>query len=162
MVTYRISVMSKVKDPDIVATSSVMSLKDPVSYLRIQLPCRSNVCSHNQCFDATSFLQLQEQAPTWSCPICSKTVAFGSLAVDQYVKFHNSNLQIVLLTVSDTFKRSYETRQSPPSRSLLSQMAGGHTLIRQRRMDKRQVSSASNHTMRMTAMMIWLRSRILE
>ena len=85
METDSIPVISKAKDPDIVATSSVMSLKDPVSYLRIQLPCRSNVCSHNQCFDATSFLQLQEQAPTWSCPICSKTVAFESLAVDQYV-----------------------------------------------------------------------------
>src|SRR6266480_1505324 len=86
MIADCIAVMSKANDPDIVATSTVMSLKDPVSYLRIQVPCRSNVCSHNQCFDATSFLQLQEQAPTWSCPICSKTVAFESLAVDQYVK----------------------------------------------------------------------------
>jgi E3 SUMO-protein ligase PIAS1 len=75
--------VTKASDPDIEATSTVMSLKDPVSYMRITLPCRSTVCSHNQCFDAASFLQLQEQAPTWTCPICQKTVAFEGLAVDQ-------------------------------------------------------------------------------
>jgi E3 SUMO-protein ligase PIAS1 len=77
------TVVTKASDPDIEAMSSVMSLKDPVSYMRITLPCRSNICSHNQCFDAASFLQLQEQAPTWTCPICQKIVAFEGLAVDQ-------------------------------------------------------------------------------
>lgn len=77
---------SKAEDPDIVATSTVMSLKDNVAYVRMKVPCRSNVCSHNQCFDAASFLQLQEQAPTWSCPICSKNIRFDAIAVDQYVQ----------------------------------------------------------------------------
>lgn len=63
-----------------------MSLKDPISTLRIVTPCRSTVCTHNQCFDAESFLQLQEQAPTWTCPICNKTISFEALAVDQYVQ----------------------------------------------------------------------------
>jgi len=76
----------KAREEEVVATSTVMSLKDPVSYIRIKLPCRSHVCSHNQCFDASSFLQLQEQGPTWTCPICSKHVGFEDLAVDQYVQ----------------------------------------------------------------------------
>lgn len=63
----------------------VMSLKDPVSTMRIELPCRSTVCAHNQCFDVSSFIQLQEQAPTWSCPICNKIISFEALAVDHYV-----------------------------------------------------------------------------
>lgn len=63
-----------------------MSLKDPISTLRIVTPCRSTVCTHNQCFDADSFLQLQEQAPTWTCPICNKTISFEALAVDEYVQ----------------------------------------------------------------------------
>ncbi len=75
----------KVQDTDIEATSSVMSLKCPISTLRIDVPCRSTVCTHNQCFDASSFLQLQEQAPTWTCPVCYKTVHFEALTVDQYV-----------------------------------------------------------------------------
>ena len=76
---------SKADDSDIVATSTILSLKCPLSTLRIQVPCRSNICNHIQCFDATSFLQLQEQAPTWTCPICNKNVSFDNLHVDQYV-----------------------------------------------------------------------------
>ncbi|GFN12108.1 SUMO ligase siz1 [Aspergillus tubingensis] len=76
---------NKAGDSDIVATSSVMSLKCPLSTLRIEVPCRSVICTHNQCFDASSFLQLQEQAPTWSCPVCSKATSFESLQIDQYV-----------------------------------------------------------------------------
>jgi len=71
-------------DPDIAATSSKMSLKDPVAITRIKVPIRSTVCQHNQCFDGEVFMQLQEQAPTWSCPICAKTVSFESLCVDKY------------------------------------------------------------------------------
>ncbi|QIW98430.1 hypothetical protein AMS68_003948 [Peltaster fructicola] len=71
-------------DPDISAMSSKMSLKDPISTSRITVPVRSTICSHNQCFDASYFLQLQEQAPTWQCPLCNKTVSFESLSVDKY------------------------------------------------------------------------------
>lgn len=71
-------------DPDIAATSIRMSLKDPVSTMRITLPVRSSHCTHNQCFDGAMFLQLQEQAPQWSCPVCSKTVPFESLCIDEY------------------------------------------------------------------------------
>lgn len=76
-------VITKAEDKDIVATSSIMSLKCPLSTLRMEVPCRSNVCNHNQCFDATSYLQLQEQAPTWTCPICNKSATFMNLQVDQ-------------------------------------------------------------------------------
>ncbi|KAL9122978.1 MAG: hypothetical protein Q9187_000462 [Circinaria calcarea] len=77
--------ISKAQDSDIVATSSIMSLKCPLSTLRIDIPCRSTICTHNQCFDALSFLQLQEQAPTWTCPVCNKIISFEALEVDQYV-----------------------------------------------------------------------------
>ncbi|KAL9079722.1 MAG: hypothetical protein Q9157_001395 [Trypethelium eluteriae] len=78
--------ITRANDPDIVATSSIMSLKDPISTLRIQIPCRSTVCTHHQCFDVASFLQLQEQAPTWTCPVCTKVISFEALVVDQYVQ----------------------------------------------------------------------------
>ena len=63
-----------------------MSLKCPLSTLRIDTPCRSIGCQHNQCFDAASYLQLQEQAPTWTCPICNRHSPFETLAVDLYVE----------------------------------------------------------------------------
>ncbi|XP_044717558.1 PINIT domain-containing protein [Hirsutella rhossiliensis] len=50
----------KAQDPDVVATS--------------------------QCFDATSYLQLQEQGPQWLCPICNKSAPYEQLAVDDYVR----------------------------------------------------------------------------
>ena len=77
-------VVNKSRDADIVTTASVLSLKCPLSTLRIELPCRSISCRHNQCFDGTSYLQLQEQGPTWLCPICNNSAPFDSLAVDEY------------------------------------------------------------------------------
>ncbi|KAK2681665.1 PINIT domain superfamily [Fusarium oxysporum f. sp. vasinfectum] len=77
---------AKAQDPDVVATSQVLSLKCPLSYMRLALPCRGLSCTHLQCFDATSYLQLQEQGPQWQCPICNKSATFEQLAVDAYVK----------------------------------------------------------------------------
>lgn len=71
-------------DDDIAATSVRMSLKDPISTLRITLPVRSTACKHNQCFDGSMFLQLQDQAPQWSCPVCNKPVQYDSLCIDKY------------------------------------------------------------------------------
>ncbi len=79
-------VRRKAEDPDeIVATSMVLSLKDPVGYTRITTPCRGLGCNHVQCFDAALYLQLQEQAPTWTCPICNRAAPWEQLALDQYV-----------------------------------------------------------------------------
>jgi E3 SUMO-protein ligase PIAS1 len=76
------TVTRRAQDADIVATSTKMSLKCPLSTLRIDTPCRSIGCAHNQCFDAASYLQLQEQAPTWTCPVCNKYSPFEHLAID--------------------------------------------------------------------------------
>lgn len=91
-------------DPDIAATSTVMSLKDPISTTRINLPVRSGVCTHNQCFDGRFYLELQEQAPTWVCPICNKSVAFQSLSVDKYVEdiLTNTSKSIEKVTIEPT------------------------------------------------------------
>lgn len=77
------AVNKKAMDPDVVAVSQVLSLKCPLSYMRLDVPCRGTQCSHIQCFDATSYLQLQEQGPQWLCPICNKSVPFEQLAVDE-------------------------------------------------------------------------------
>lgn len=77
--------LRKRDDPDIEATSTVLSLKCPLSAMRITVPMRSSQCLHNQCFDAASYLQLQEQAPTWTCPVCNRLAPFDSLQMDLYV-----------------------------------------------------------------------------
>ncbi|KAL8370463.1 hypothetical protein RB595_000706 [Gaeumannomyces hyphopodioides] len=76
----------KARDTEIVTTSQVMSMKCPLSCMRLELPVRSEACKHIQCFDATSYLQLQEQGPQWLCPICNQPAPFERLAVDEYAK----------------------------------------------------------------------------
>lgn len=73
------------EDSDIIATACDISLKDPISYTRIELPCRSIYCNHVQCFDVYSFLTLNEQTPTWQCPVCNKPIhTLDDLAIDNY------------------------------------------------------------------------------
>ncbi|OBT67241.1 hypothetical protein VE03_02694 [Pseudogymnoascus sp. 23342-1-I1] len=110
--------LSKAADPDIVATSTVLSLKCPLSTLRMDLPCRSTACRHNQCFDATSYLQLQEQGPTWLCPICNNSATFETLAVDDYVRdiITSTPRSIDQVTIEPDGKWSTNTRTPSPSK----------------------------------------------
>lgn len=71
-------------DDEIQTLSTVLSLKCPLSYTKMTLPVRSIHCDHIECFDALSFLLLQKQAATWTCPICNKMISFEDLAVDEY------------------------------------------------------------------------------
>ena len=111
---------TKAEDTDIIATSTIMSLKCPLSTMRIEVPCRSSVCSHNQCFDAASFLQLQEQAPTWTCPACNKGVSFDHLHVDQYVDdiLKNTLNSVDQVTIEPDGKWSTKTEAQSPLRPI--------------------------------------------
>ncbi|KAL1483653.1 hypothetical protein MTO96_033046 [Rhipicephalus appendiculatus] len=71
---------------DIVVTSFHVSLTRPLSKKRIIVPCRAQKCKHIQCFDAWSYLQVNETRPTWMCPVCSQRASFSSLFVDQLFK----------------------------------------------------------------------------
>lgn len=50
--------------------------------MRIQLPCRASTCTHLQCFDATTFLMMNEKKATWMCPVCDKPAPFHKLILD--------------------------------------------------------------------------------
>jgi len=71
-------------DDEIVAGQQKMSLKCPLSYGRITTPCRSSLCVHPQCFDATSWFSVMEQTTTWLCPVCEKVLKTEDLIVDGY------------------------------------------------------------------------------
>lgn len=53
-----------------------------LSYMRLNNPIRSSVCVHMQCFDALSFFSINEQTPSWQCPICFKSINPDSLFLD--------------------------------------------------------------------------------
>ncbi|PWN34377.1 uncharacterized protein FA14DRAFT_161790 [Meira miltonrushii] len=72
-------------DDDIEVGDVTVNLKCPLSYMRLKTPCRSSVCTHIQCFDALSFYSINEQTPSWQCPICSRTIDPKQIFVDGYV-----------------------------------------------------------------------------
>ncbi|KAJ7357317.1 PINIT domain-containing protein [Mycena albidolilacea] len=78
-------ISSMTVDEDIVAGPQKMSLKCPLSYMRVNTPCRSRKCTHSQCFDATSWYSVMEQTTTWLCPVCERTLDPKDLIVDGYV-----------------------------------------------------------------------------
>ena len=72
--TYKL-VRAAAQDADVVAGPETLTLKDPISMTRIDLPCKSRYCHHTACFDANTFLTLNEQTPTWACPICNRAIS---------------------------------------------------------------------------------------
>ncbi|KAF9457450.1 PINIT domain-containing protein [Collybia nuda] len=71
-------------DDDIIAGPQKMSLKCPLSFMRINTPCRSSRCVHSQCFDATSWFSVMEQTTTWLCPVCERILDCKDLIIDGY------------------------------------------------------------------------------
>ncbi|XP_013385036.1 E3 SUMO-protein ligase PIAS2 isoform X2 [Lingula anatina] len=69
-------------DSEIATTSLRVSLICPLGKMRMQIPCRASTCTHLQCFDAYTFLQMNEKKPTWICPVCDKPTSFEKLIID--------------------------------------------------------------------------------
>jgi len=61
-------------------------LRPQLGKMRMQLPCRAGTCSHLQCFDATTFLMMNEKKATWTCPVCDRPAPFHKLMIDRYVR----------------------------------------------------------------------------
>ncbi|KAJ7689980.1 PINIT domain-containing protein [Mycena rosella] len=71
-------------DDDIIAGSLKMSLRCPLSFMRIGMPCRSSRCTHSQCFDANSWYAVMQQTTTWLCPVCENTLDWRELIIDGF------------------------------------------------------------------------------
>ncbi|XP_076443846.1 E3 SUMO-protein ligase PIAS2-like isoform X2 [Babylonia areolata] len=71
-------------DSEVATTSLRVSLMCPLGKMRMTLPCRSSTCTHLQCFDASTFLLMNEKKPTWICPVCDKPAPFDKLIIDGY------------------------------------------------------------------------------
>ncbi|CAG5100957.1 Similar to Pias3: E3 SUMO-protein ligase PIAS3 (Rattus norvegicus) [Cotesia congregata] len=74
------------KDSEIIPTAIEMSLICPLSMKRIVTPCLSTKCKHLQCFDADAFLQVNEKAHNWKCPICDSFADFERLVIDDFFR----------------------------------------------------------------------------
>ncbi|XP_052793896.1 E3 SUMO-protein ligase PIAS2-like isoform X2 [Mya arenaria] len=111
-------------DSEIATTSLRVSLVCPLGKMRMQLPCRAESCKHLQCFDATTYLMMNEKKPTWLCPVCDKQTPFNKLNIDRlFCEILQSTDESEIQFVEDGSwsaiknKETTHTIQSTPSRS---------------------------------------------
>lgn len=71
-------------DVDISVNAIEVTIKDPWSQKRIEVPIRGKNCTHLECFDAKLYLQFNEQKDKWLCPICKKKVIYANIEVDNF------------------------------------------------------------------------------
>lgn len=48
-------------------------------------PVRGVNCTHLECFDLGTYLELQVMNPYWQCPRCQQRVEAKDLRIDEYV-----------------------------------------------------------------------------
>lgn len=71
-------------DDDVATTSLKVSVTCPLGKMRMKVPCRPSTCGHLQCFDGSTFLQMNERKPTWNCPVCNQKALYDDLLIDGY------------------------------------------------------------------------------
>ncbi|RKP10280.1 PINIT domain-containing protein [Thamnocephalis sphaerospora] len=111
-------------DADISATSSLLSLRCPLTCSRIRIPCRFRTCKHLQCVDALSFIEMNAQTPTWQCPVCNQVMAsWQDLVRDEYfasILSHTSDQQESVL-IDECGNWSVPAQKDSSSKGLIGQ-----------------------------------------
>jgi len=147
---HRQMLQSITEDDDIVAGPQKMSLKCPLSFVRIAAPTRSSKCVHSQCFDATSWFSVMEQTTTWLCPVCEKVLDCKDLIVDGYfdgiLKQTSSSVEDVIVEpdgewhtadnkyASKAWKASHHpiaSQPPPPVKGIKSEESHDHLLSKE-------------------------------
>jgi len=71
-------------DPNLATKVYHFSLACPLTLTRIKIPARFIHCNHLECFDAYTFLKMNEKKSKWKCPICCKSYLYDDLQIDEY------------------------------------------------------------------------------
>ena len=71
-------------DNEVATTNLQCSLLCPLGKMRMTAPCKSVKCQHIPCFDASTYLQMNEKKATWICPVCYKPAYFPDLMIDGF------------------------------------------------------------------------------
>ncbi|XP_050426954.1 E3 SUMO-protein ligase PIAS1-like [Adelges cooleyi] len=71
-------------DPELSTTSYRVSIVCPLSQMRMKIPAKSIKCDHLQCFDASTFILMNEKKPKWICPTCNNTCLFDDIRIQSY------------------------------------------------------------------------------
>ncbi|KAJ4808853.1 E3 SUMO-protein ligase SIZ1 [Rhynchospora pubera] len=71
-------------DLEVVDNCITINLRCPISGSRIKVAARFKPCVHMGCFDLYTFVELNQHARKWQCPICLKNYSLENLIIDPY------------------------------------------------------------------------------
>ncbi|KAL2622576.1 hypothetical protein R1flu_002781 [Riccia fluitans] len=71
-------------DLEVVAESITVTLRCPMSGGRIKVAGRFKPCTHMGCFDLHTFVEMNQRARKWQCPICLKNYSLENLIIDPF------------------------------------------------------------------------------
>ncbi|XP_025208606.1 E3 SUMO-protein ligase PIAS1-like [Melanaphis sacchari] len=109
-----------VSDSDFAPTSYRFSLVCPLGKIRMKIPAKSIHCDHIQCFDAETFILMNEKKPQWMCPTCNKSCLYDDIRIENYFmeivtspKLEN-NMEIEILADGSwiVFKENKDTKNT--------------------------------------------------
>ncbi|KAE9522060.1 hypothetical protein AGLY_017546 [Aphis glycines] len=107
---------------DLATISYRVSLVCPFGKIRMKVPAKSIHCDHLQCFDARTFILMNEKALTWMCPTCNKPCLYDDIQIENYflevvssTTLNNLNKEIELLS-DGTWRAFEETKNTNCSR----------------------------------------------
>uniref|UniRef100_K3X6A7 SP-RING-type domain-containing protein n=1 Tax=Globisporangium ultimum (strain ATCC 200006 / CBS 805.95 / DAOM BR144) TaxID=431595 RepID=K3X6A7_GLOUD len=75
-------------EDDVVALSTILSVRCPLGLCVMNLPARGLYCKHLQCFDLRTFIQFSKKARSkaYRCTICHNFIKLSDLRIDPYFK----------------------------------------------------------------------------
>ncbi|CAB4438240.1 unnamed protein product [Rhizophagus irregularis] len=73
-------------DCDITVNKMKVSLRCPLSLLRISEPAKGQNCRHIGCFDLQTYVDVNKKNCKWRCPECNDRVTSETLRIDEYFK----------------------------------------------------------------------------
>jgi hypothetical protein len=74
-------------DDEIIATSINLNLRCPISMSRINNPGKGKNCTHIQCFDLETYVNMYRNNSSlyaWRCPVCNNKIIMDDLIYDNY------------------------------------------------------------------------------
>ncbi|CAG8594396.1 7309_t:CDS:10 [Funneliformis mosseae] len=73
-------------DCDVTVNKMKVSLRCPISLLRIAEPAKGQHCLHIGCFDLETYVSVNKKNSKWRCPECNDRVTSETLRIDEYFK----------------------------------------------------------------------------
>ncbi|EPS62109.1 hypothetical protein M569_12684, partial [Genlisea aurea] len=88
-------------DIEVVSDCIPVSLRCPMSGLRMKLAGRFKDCVHMACFDLEVFVEMNQRSKKWQCPTCLRNYSLEKIIVDPYYNRITSKMRNFAEDVTD-------------------------------------------------------------